>query len=315
MWWRCPCATWCEQSQLETEDDIGFLSSGQTVELTLKERYSKLRPKDYFDLVSEYAQRELSYPSDALNAFKGILSILTDYSNEQFFWGFAISSFEQQLYWWAKKAKVRTTLPDGCLPTWSWVNCEGEISFRDYETYNPVVACFTIREDGESQETAQLVCSPPTGFGARNYDLPLKDDLIVSMEAIGTDYSIHYLKPNFHIFFYTYSAMFYLMPQGRLILPNRPPRYAYDKKGKLLGPKPDYGYLVPSLDEQEFCEKGDQECILLGKRPASSAWDEAHMVVMLISRKCGYAQRIGIADMSEDFWNLADKSWKLIALG
>lgn len=315
VWWRCPCATWCEQSQLETEDATGFLSSGQTVELSLKERYSKLRPKGYFDLVSEYAQRELSYPSDALNAFKGILSILTDYSNEQFFWGFAISSFERQLYWWAGKAKVRTPLLAECLPTWSWVDWEGEISFRDYETYNPVVACFTIREDGRSQGTAQLVCSPPTGFGKRGYDLPLKDDLIVTMEAIGTDYSIHSLKSNFHIFFYTYSAIFYLMPQGRLILPNRPPRYAYDKEGKILGPKPDYGYLVPSLDEQEFCEKGDQECILLGKRPASSAWDEAHVVVMLISRERGYAQRLGIAHMSEDFWNLADKSWKLVALG
>lgn len=315
VWWRCPCATWCEQSQLETEDAIGFLSSGQTAELSLKERYSKLRPKDYFGLVSEYAQRELTYPSDALNAFKGILSILTEYSNEQFFWGFAISSFERQLYWWAGKAKVRTPLLDECLPTWSWVDWEGEISFRDYNTYNPVVACYTICKDGEGQEIAQLVCSPPTDFGSREYDLPLKDDLIVSMEAIGKENSIHSLKSNFHIFFYTYSAMFYLMPQGRLILPNHPPRYAYDKKGKILGPKPDYGYLVPSLDEQEFCQKGDQECILLGKRPASSAWDEAHVVVMLISRECGYAQRRGIADMSEDFWNLADKSWKLITLG
>ena len=103
------------------------------------------------------------------------------------------------------------------------------------------------------------------------------------MEAVGTDYPIHSLKSNFHIFFYTYSATFYLMPQGRLILPNRPPRYAYDKIGKTLGPKPDYGYLVLSLDEQDFCEKDDQECILLGKRPASSAWDEAHVVVILIS--------------------------------
>ena len=84
VWWRCPCATWCEQSQLETADAIGFLSSGQTVELSLKERYSKLGPKDYFDLVSEYAQRELTYPSDALNAFKGILSILTDNSTSNF---------------------------------------------------------------------------------------------------------------------------------------------------------------------------------------------------------------------------------------
>lgn len=68
------------------------------------------------------------------------------------------------------------------------------------------------------------------------------------------------------------------------------------------------GYLVPSLDVQEFCEKGYRECILIGQRKAERAWDEAHVVVMLIRRKCGYAQRVGIADMSEKFWNLAKKT-------
>ena len=314
VWWRCSCANWCEQSQLETPDAIGFLSSDQMIEPSFEERFSKLRPNDYFDIVSGYAQRELSYPSDAFNAFKGILSVLTDYSNEQFFWGFAISSFEQQLHWWAGKVKARTSLVDQSFPTWSWVAWEGDVSFRDYNHYDPVIACFTIRGDGKSQETAQLVCSPPTGFGARNYDLPLKDELTVSMDAIATNYPMHSLKSNFHIFFYTYSAMFYLMPQGRLIIPNCPPRPSYDIDGKIRGSKPNYGYLVPTIHEQEFYEKGDQECILLGRRPAPH-WDEAHVVVMLITRKCGYAQRLGIADMSEDFWNLADRSWKLIALG
>jgi hypothetical protein len=78
-----------------------------------------------------------------------------------------------------------------------------------------------------------------------------------------------------------------------------------------LGPKPDYGYLVPSLDDTELCEKGYRECILLGKRSAASAWD----IVMLITRRYGIAYRLGIADMSEEFWNLADKTWELIALG
>ena len=315
VWWRCPRATWCEQSQLETEDAIGFLVSGQEADISLRERYSMLRPKDYFELVSKFAQRELSYPSDALNAFNGILSILTDYSNEQFFWGFASSSFERQLYW-AGKVKARTTLPEDCFPSWSWVDWEGEISFGNYETYNPVVVCFTIGKDEESRETPRLVCSPPTAFGARDYDLPLNDTLAVSTEAIDKVYPTDTLKSNFHILFYTYSARFYLMPQGRLILPDHPPRYTYDKSGNVLGTKPDYGHLIPSLDEHEFCEKGPRECILLGKRPAASAWEEAHVVVMLIGRnKCGYAQRLGIADMPEEFWDLSDKTWELIALG
>ena len=129
IWWRCPCAIWCEQSQFETENPKGFLLRDQRPELSLRKQYSELRPMDYFDLVSKYAQRELSNSSDALNAFKGILSILTDYSKEQFFWGFAISSFERQLYW-IGKAKKRTTLLDDFFPTWSWVDWEGEVSFE-----------------------------------------------------------------------------------------------------------------------------------------------------------------------------------------
>ena len=315
VWWQCPRATWCEQSQLETQDAIGFLVSGQKAEPSLRERYSQLRPKDYFDLVSKYAQRELSYPSDALNAFNGILSMLTDYSNERFFWGFATSSFERQLSW-AGKVKARPTLPEDCFPTWSWVNWEGEISFKNHETYNPVIVCFTIRTDEESQEIPHLVCSPPTTFGARDYDLPLPDTLAITTEAIDKAYPTNTLKSNFHIFFYTYSASFYLMPQGRLILPDQPPRYTYDQRGNVLGTKPDYGHLNPSLDEHEFCEKGYRECILLGKRPAASTWEEAHVVVMLIRRnEYGCAQRLGIADMPEEFWDLAAQTWELIALG
>ena len=58
---------------------------------------------------------------------------------------------------------------------------------------------------------------------------------------------------------------------------------------------------MPSLDVQGFCEKAYWECMLIGQRKVERAWEEAHVVVMLIRRKCGYAQRVGIADMSKKF--------------
>jgi hypothetical protein len=224
------------------------------------------------------------------------------------------STFERQLYW-VGKAKMRTLPQDVYFPTWSWVGWEVEVSFRHYQTYKPVVVCFTIQKDEDGHECAQVVCSPPSGLGARQYDPLLDQKSVVSIKNIRTAYPINSLTSNFHLFFHTYSATFYLMPQDRLILPNLPRRYAYDKKGRLLGPKPDYGYLVPSLDDTELCEKGHRECILLGKRSAASAWDTTHVVVMLTTRRYGIAHRLGIADMSEEFWNLADKTWELIALG
>lgn len=311
IWWRCSCATWCEESQLETEDHVGFLLTDQAVVPHLKDRYSKLKPKHYFDLVSKYAQRQLSYASDALNAFSGILSMLSDYSHEKFLWGLMNSTFERQLYW-VGKAKMRNVPQKGYFPTWSWVAWEGDVSFRHYLTYHPMTVYYTIHEDANTYD-----CVRVSGSNSVEGHLPMDKKFTVSMEDITTSYPTPALQPNFHVFFYTYSAHFYLIPQGRLILPHLPPRYAYDKDGRLLGPKPDYGYLVPSLDGLELCEPGDRECILLGRRPPGSVWDVPHVVVMLIAREptSGIAHRLGIADLSEEFWNLVDRKWELIALG
>jgi hypothetical protein len=100
-----------------------------------------------------------------------------------------------------------------------------------------------------------------------------------------------------------------------LVLPGCPTRYIYDKKGRILGPRLDYGLLISSPDDNQLCEKGYRECILLGSRQTKSAWDETHVVVMLVTRIRGIAYRLGIADMAEDVWNMADQTWELIALG
>ena len=86
VWWRCGCATWCEDSQLETRDLAGFLLTGQEYAEPLKQRFSTLEPETYFKLAADYAQRQLTFASDALNAFAGTLSMSTDYSREQFLW-------------------------------------------------------------------------------------------------------------------------------------------------------------------------------------------------------------------------------------
>lgn len=82
IWWRCNCATWCEESQLETEDALGFMLAGQSPKQPLDKRFSTLKRENYFELASGYAQRQLTYASDTLNGFTGVLSMLTQYSGE-----------------------------------------------------------------------------------------------------------------------------------------------------------------------------------------------------------------------------------------
>jgi hypothetical protein len=71
---------------------------------------------------------------------------------------------------------------------------------------------------------------------------------------------------------------------------------------------------VPSPEGKALCDKGERECILLGRRSAGSIWDQ-DLVVMLVARRAGCLQRLAIADLPEDFGDMADKSWELVALG
>jgi hypothetical protein len=127
-----------------------------------KERYAVLKPGEYFDLAMEYAQREMTYASDALNAFSGILSVLSDCSHQKFLWAHMMSVFERQLYW-VGKAKMRSSLQDQFFPTWSWVGWVGERSFRHFHYYEPAVTCFTIGKDTAGRVTGTTdVCSQRT---------------------------------------------------------------------------------------------------------------------------------------------------------
>ncbi|KKY28440.1 putative heterokaryon incompatibility [Phaeomoniella chlamydospora] len=295
IWWRCSCATWCEASQLETTDTVGFFLTGQAVAPRLDQRYAKLTPDRYFDLVTNYARRQLSYPSDALNAFAGILSMLTEYSHERFLWGLMTSTFERQLYW-VGKAKPRASPEHGYFPTWSWVGWEGEVSFRHYRTYNPSITCYVLQRDNNELKWVPISNSTTT--------------------STSTTIPPNKLLPRFHILLHTTLATFYLTPQGRLTLPHLPARPSYSKTGLHLGSKPDYGYLVPSLDGPELCEKGWRECILLGKKPKESQWDVDHMVVMLVERRDdGIAYRLGMADLCREVWELAERREERIVLG
>jgi len=313
VWWRCPCATWCEASQLESIDSVRFLLDGHSVVPRLRERYSDLATNKYAELVASYAQRTLSYPSDGLNAISGVLSMLTQYSGEEFLWGLMKSRFQSQLHWFGRATK-RTLAQQRDLPTWSWVSWEGQTSFDHHLTYEPLMIYYSIKEDHEGQ-TCVRTCQ--SGDFSNEICEPARKAMsVVRIEDVENESFALHLKPDFHLLFYTCSATFHLTLQGRLTLPHLPVRYQHDARGTVVGPKPDYGYLIPSLEATELSETGNRECILLGRRPAKSVHDEVHVLVMLIARDAmSIAHRLGIADMPEEFWDLAEKTRGLIALG
>jgi hypothetical protein len=162
VWWDCQCATWCEESQHESEDVPGFALASHRKELTLDQKFSKPQRSDHFELIADYAQRELTFAADVMNAFSGVQSTLTDLSGQEFFWGFLVTGFENQLYW-VGKAHMRTPpmTEHSHYPTWSWAAWQGEISFRHYDTCVPSVWCFTMAVNKLGCEATQQLSIPP----------------------------------------------------------------------------------------------------------------------------------------------------------
>ena len=301
--WNCACASWFEDSQLESRDSMGFMPLGATLRPRLETKYETLLPGEYFELVERYATRELSYPSDALNAFSGILSMLTEYSGEQFLWGHMRSAFERQLFWFGT-AKARDLTGTDKLPSWSWVSREGALSFSYHNMYRPRICCYVL----EAGETG-IMCSPVSQASTSGFD---NSKIEVSIDDIEQIMPASQLIPGFHLCFYAEKASFYLMPQGHLILPNAPATFW--RNGQTF-PRPTRGYLLPSLHGNQLAVKGYRECILIGERPATSSYDDAYVLVMLIKRNAsGIAYREGIAVIPAERWEMADKARELVVL-
>ncbi len=107
MHWECLEASYCEETEFETLSNGTYPALGQIKSLFSWDLIRRPKEKQinfylgfysqYSKLLSSYNCRELSFDSDALNAFQGILNTLSDRTGVQFLWGLPSSLFEQNL--------------------------------------------------------------------------------------------------------------------------------------------------------------------------------------------------------------------------
>jgi hypothetical protein len=90
----------------------------------------------YRQLVTSYTTRILSYPSDILNAFSGITSILEHYWPTEFVQGLPVSFLTKALFWFhtglfeRRLLKSETgDLSQTFFPSWSWSGWHGAVSY------------------------------------------------------------------------------------------------------------------------------------------------------------------------------------------
>jgi hypothetical protein len=88
----------------------------------------------YLELVRQYSQKELSYPSDELAAFEGIMRRLSSTWNTKFLAGLPISALLTTLHW-VPSCKLdvahETSERRAGFPSWSWASRAGPVEWLD----------------------------------------------------------------------------------------------------------------------------------------------------------------------------------------
>ena len=118
----------------------------------------------YRQLVSDYTNRTLSYPSDILDAFSGLAAAIGNSFNDHFVYGLPQSILDFSLLWCpAESASTRRAVDGKCpFPTWSWAGWHGRIEYdtvktlftpsiddKVFEKFTSLIREFFLEESGE----------------------------------------------------------------------------------------------------------------------------------------------------------------------
>ena len=126
----------------------------------------------YRSLVREYCRRKLSFDSDILNAFTGILSYLASRTDWGFAFGLPADELGLALLWLSDDNAARRTVNDEAqtltrdLPTWSWIGWRTTIFWlgpieqiepKDTNwTYEDRIKEYTLASEKHSQDSRPL---------------------------------------------------------------------------------------------------------------------------------------------------------------
>ena len=129
--WECMEASYREETEFEWLPNGTFPALPST-ESIFSSKTVRQPPEELLDycsdfhnlfakLMTQYNYRIMSFDSDALRAFEGVLNTLRLSTKIEFLWGLPLSLFEQGLLWYVsgrrtQRRKLRR------VPTWSWLH-------------------------------------------------------------------------------------------------------------------------------------------------------------------------------------------------
>lgn len=160
LFFHCNVATWCEDTTWESDNPsfqlIPAPMSPGLATVSLPNRHSTGMQK-YAHLVSGYHGRQLTHENDALDAFTGVLTVLTKELNSPFIWGIPECSFSESMIWRTIFFSPSLRRPE--FPSWSWLGWKaskllGDLTipgsrFLDGVEITPIVQWHHISAEGE----------------------------------------------------------------------------------------------------------------------------------------------------------------------
>jgi hypothetical protein len=164
--WLCNCTEWFEQLSFEHSN---FESKRRRI---LPEQQLRLDISNYEYFVQEYTRRNLTFETDIVNAFAGIMAAIDD----KFFWGIPYSRFGQFLAWTVEgvpsvdisNRRRNCGLP---IPSWSWLSCWGVIHLNDFSQVRQSLLAVYRWRSGRLEQ----ICTPEvTSLFERSYPLHAK---------------------------------------------------------------------------------------------------------------------------------------------
>ncbi|MCJ1384895.1 hypothetical protein MMC17_008013 [Xylographa soralifera] len=138
---------------------------------------------DYIQVIGDYSKRQLTYPSDALNAIRGILRDYESQLDARFLWGLPVDQFQEALSWCPfnhRSIPVQCRRPN--FPSWSWTSYSGPVSFiysamsycQRYQFLVPVVEnmhYLTDISDANADDLLEMEYQPVLTFYALGLDV------------------------------------------------------------------------------------------------------------------------------------------------
>ena len=207
MYWECLEASYCEETGFETIKN-GTYPVPHMGKSLFNRIQSGEKPQEFQDqyssLVYLYSPRALSFDSDALHAFQGILNMLSDLTGIQFLWGLPTLLFEQNLLWSAVPGNKRSHQG---FPSWSWVNyrCAKPVSEPLYGDNTVAIRCYRRTNELLDEGNNDIFLQPIP------YETPYRpyhrqgDSRIVDINDIPVTVRRD-IKPNFHLLFWADTA-------------------------------------------------------------------------------------------------------------